>query len=173
MSKSFSCAVKGVLFCMKTERNFRFHLAFAFYVAIAGAVTGLSAAEWIFVLLCIGAVTGAEICNTAVEKLCDTLHPGQLRGIGLVKDMMAGAVLMASASSAVIGGIIFFSAEKLKKAAAFVGSYPFLAVLIAATLPPAAYLVFRSYKNDQKDSSDRRHRTSERRQINPRQRARR
>jgi len=171
MSKSFSCAVRGVLYCMKTERNFRFHLAFAFYVVIAGAVTGLSAAEWLLVLVCIGAVTGAEIVNTAVEKLCDTLHPGQLRGIGLVKDLTAGAVLIAAVSSAMVGGIIFFNAEKFKKAAAFVGSYPFLAVLIAATLPLTAFLVFRRYKNDQEDSNDRRHRTSERRQINPRQRA--
>lgn len=163
MGKSFSFAVKGVLYCMKTERNFRFHLAIAFYVVIAGAITNLSVSEWLLVLVCIGAVTSAEIFNTALEKLCDTLHPENNRGIGLVKDMTAGAVLMVAASSAVIGGIIFFNAEKLRKAAAFAVRYPFPAVLIAATVPLAAFLVFRRYKDDQKDRNDRRHRASERR----------
>jgi diacylglycerol kinase len=163
MKNSFAFAFKGVIACMKTERNFRFHLAFAFYVVIAGIVTRLNETEWILVLVCIGAVTGAEIFNTAIEKLCDTLHPGHHQGVGLVKDMTAGAVLMFAVSSAVIGGIIFFNTDKIMKIADFASTHIVLAVLIAATLPVNAFLVFRRYKNDKKDSYDYDRRASERR----------
>ncbi|SHH92595.1 Diacylglycerol kinase [Sporobacter termitidis DSM 10068] len=163
MKKSFAYAFKGVRTCLKEERNFRFHLAFAGYVVIAGAVTGLTGTEWILVFVCIGAVTGAELFNTAVEKLCDTLHPGRSDGIGRVKDMTAGGVLMAALASAVIGAIIFFNADKMSKLAAFAVLHPILTVLIFATLPPAAFLVFRSYRNDKKNRHDHDRRATERR----------
>ena len=163
MKKSFAFAMKGVLSCMKTERNFRIHLAFTFYVLIGAAVTRLNETEWILVLVCIGAVTGAEIFNTAIEKLCDTLHPDRSSGIGLVKDMTAGGVLMFAMSSAAIGGIIFFNADKLSKMAAFAASHVVLAILIIASLPPAVFLVFRRYGNDKKNHSDHNRRATERR----------
>lgn len=163
MKKSFAFAFKGALSCIKTERNFRIHLACAFYVLIASAVTRLTEIEWVLVLICIGAVTGAEIFNTAIEKLCDTLHPEWNTGIGVVKDMTAGAVLMFAVSSAAIGAIIFFNSEKLERAVAFFTAHPVLAVLIAATVPLAVFLIFRRYGNDNKISHDHNSRTPERR----------
>jgi diacylglycerol kinase len=163
VKKSFADAFRGVLSCVKTERNFRFHLAAAFYVVIAAAVTGLSAAEWALALLCIAAVTGAELFNTAIEKLCDTLQPDWHPGIGRVKDIAAGAVLMFAAVSAVVGGIIFFNTEKLSKIAGFASAHTALAVLILASVPLAGFLIFRRYGNDKKDSHDHNRRPSERR----------
>ena len=163
MKKSFAAAFKGVASCVRTERNFRFHLAVAFYVLVAAAVTKATETEWLLILVCIGAVTGAELFNTATEKLCDAVHPERSAGIGLVKDMAAGGVLMFAVSSAVIGGLIFFNADKLTKAAAFAVSHPALAVLILATVPLILYLVFRRYENDKKDRHDHDSRASERR----------
>lgn len=163
MKKSFLCAFKGALLCIKTERNFRIHLVFAFYVLLASAIAQLSSVEWIIVLICIGSVTGAEIFNTAIEKLCDTLHPEQSAGIGLVKDMTAGAVLMFAVSSAVIGSIIFFSSDKLVATANFVSEHVELSVLIVATVPLALFLVFRRYKYVNKISHDNDSRAPERR----------
>ena len=39
---------------------------------------------------------GGEMANTAIETLADHLHPGQHPEIGVVKDVAAGAVLVAS-----------------------------------------------------------------------------
>jgi undecaprenol kinase len=124
------------------------------YVLLAALITRLSGTEWALVLLCIGAVTGAELLNTAVEKLCDRLHPGQDRQIGLVKDMAAGAVLMFAIVSAAVGSVIFFQNDKITRALDFARAHPVLAVLVAATLPLAGYLVFRRYGNDKKNSYD-------------------
>jgi diacylglycerol kinase len=163
MKQSFIFAFKGALACIKTERNFRIHLAVTFYVLIASIVTRLSETEWVLVLICVGAVTGAEIFNTAIEKLCDTLHPAWNKGIGMVKDMTAGAVLMFAITSAAIGGIIFFSNEKITRMVTFAKDHIVWSVLIAFSLPVAVFLVFRRYKNDNKISHDNDSRTSERR----------
>jgi diacylglycerol kinase (ATP) len=42
-----------------------------------------------------------ELLNTAVEKLCDRLHPGQDEAIGYVKDLGSAAVLMGIALCAI------------------------------------------------------------------------
>lgn len=163
MRRSFLFAFRGVLACVRTERNFRIHLAASFYVLLASALAGLTANEWALVLICIGAVTGAELFNTALEKLCDTLHPGWSTGIGMVKDFTAAAVLMSAMTSAVIGGIIFFNNEKLTRVVSFVKDHVVLSILIVISLPLAVFLVFRRYGNDNKISHDHDSRTSERR----------
>jgi len=124
----------------------RIHLAFAFYILLAAAVTGASRAEWAVVLLCIGAVTSAELINTALEKVCDRFCPEHSADVGLIKDMAAAAVLVFGLVSAVVGGIIFFNAEKVGATIAFFSRYPVFAIVIVATLPVAIYLVFRKYK---------------------------
>ena len=105
MKRSFLFAFRGILACMRAERNFRIHLAASFYVLLASAVARLSAVEWALVLLCIGAVTGAEL-STRRLKSCDTLHPARVRGLN-GEGFTAAAVLMTAAASAVVGGIIF------------------------------------------------------------------
>jgi diacylglycerol kinase len=45
--------------------------------------------------------------NSAIEKFIDLLHPEQHAEIKWVKDVAAGAVLVSSVISAVIGIIIF------------------------------------------------------------------
>ena len=49
----------------------------------------------------------AEMFNTALEKLCDHLHPEEHAAIGLVKDISAGAVLIIAIAAAINGAIIF------------------------------------------------------------------
>ncbi len=40
-------------------------------------------------------VVAVELLNTAIEKLCDQLHPDQHDSIGYVKDLGSAAVLMS------------------------------------------------------------------------------
>lgn len=163
MINSFICAFKGAMSCIRTERNFRIHLAVGFYILLAAAAASLSKMEWIIILLCIGAVLGSEIFNTAIEKLCDALHPNRSALIGLIKDMTAGAVLMFAVSSAIIGGIIFISADKFSALKVFITERTGLAVLIAATIPLVVFLVFRRYEHENKISHDHDSRSSKRR----------
>ncbi len=163
MKKSFEFAFKGLLSCIRTERNFRIHLVVAFYVIIASALTRLTRAEWSAVILCIGAVMGAEIFNTSIEKLCDALHPSRSTLIGLVKDMTAGGVLMFSAASAIVGGIIFIDGEKWPRALSLLMDKPALAVCLVLTVPFMFFFIFRRFKYDNKNSHDHDSRAAERR----------
>ncbi len=45
----------------------------------------------------------AEGVNTAIEKLCDEVHPEQSPGIGEAKDIAAGVVLLAAIGAVMIG----------------------------------------------------------------------
>jgi diacylglycerol kinase (ATP) len=51
-------------------------------------------------------VLAVELLNTAIEKLCDQLHPDQHDSIGYVKDLGSAAVLM----SLLLAGLVWFVA---------------------------------------------------------------
>jgi diacylglycerol kinase len=101
-------ALHGLLFLVQTERNFRIELFFAFTAIVAGFWLRISVFEFCIVLLCIGAVLGAEAFNSAIERLADfhtrEIHPE----IKTIKDIAAGAVVMLSIISLIIGLIIFW-----------------------------------------------------------------
>ena len=50
----------------------------------------------------------AEMMNSALEKLCDYNQPLFNLKIKIIKDVAAGAVLLISIISAIIGDLIFF-----------------------------------------------------------------
>ena len=139
--KSFKYAFHGIFETIRTERNMRVHLCFAFYVIIAGFVTHLSAPEWAAVLICIGLVTALECLNTAVESLCNTVCPEKSEGIRITKDTSAGAVLCAAIVSAIVGGIVFFNGQKVTAALEYFKNHTAAAMVIVLTLIPLAFFV--------------------------------
>jgi diacylglycerol kinase (ATP) len=74
----------------------------------AGWFFEISSVEWMFQWLAIGMVMGLEGVNTAVEKLSDYVQPNTDPRIGRLKDISAGAVLMAAVVACIVGGIIYF-----------------------------------------------------------------
>ncbi len=51
--------------------------------------------------------TASEMMNSALEKLCDHIHPAFHQQIKIVKDVAAGGVLLISLMSAFVGTLIF------------------------------------------------------------------
>jgi diacylglycerol kinase len=148
MIKSFAWALKGIWSCIKSERNMRIHTAVAFYVTAAGLIVKLERAEWLCVLLCFGLVMGLEMVNTAIEDLCDKLHPEHDATIGRVKDIAAGAVLAAAVFSAIAGAVIFINARRITAAAEYLGGHIVVAALLIISLPIAIFYIVRRNKND-------------------------
>lgn len=107
--KSFGYAIKGIASAFRTEKHLQFHLLAAVAVTVLGFWVKLNATEWCIIMICIAMVLVAELFNTAIEKLVDLVSPEYDRIAGLVKDVAAGAVLIASIASAVIGVIIIGS----------------------------------------------------------------
>lgn len=104
---AFINAFNGLRYFFWNERNGKIQTT-AGIVAIGFAIFfKISAAEWIAVLLCIGAVLTLEMMNSALEKLCDLVQPDYHPIIKIVKDVSAGAVLFASAISVITAAIIF------------------------------------------------------------------
>ena len=85
----------------------RMHIIVSVLVCIAGFYFSLSSAEWIVIILCIVLVISFELINTAIEELCNLVHPKQHPIIKKVKDIAAAAVLVAATGSVVAALIIF------------------------------------------------------------------
>jgi diacylglycerol kinase len=107
MLRSFKYAFQGIFYLLKYENNARFHLLAAILVTSCGLYFGIEKGEWVAIILCIFFVFSAEAFNSALEKLCDRLHPERSEVIGRIKDLGAAGVLFAALSSLVVAVVIF------------------------------------------------------------------
>ena len=105
--KSLSFPVEGIVSTFQSEPNFKIHTVAGLLVLLLGIVLPTSTLEWLLLILLIGLVLSAELINTAIEELADTITKKQNQSIKKTKDAMAGAVLVISIASACIGCIIF------------------------------------------------------------------
>jgi undecaprenol kinase/diacylglycerol kinase (ATP) len=76
-------------------------------VVVAGWHFSISVAEWLAIVLCVGAVLVTELINTAIETLVDMVSPEFNVKAGLVKDIAAAAVLIAAIMAVIVALIIF------------------------------------------------------------------
>jgi len=105
--RSFGYAFKGVAYATTSQLNFRIHLVATVLAVITGYLLHISTNEWQWVMLCITVVLVTEIFNTMIETLVDLVSPGFNEKAGRVKDMAAGAVVIAATFAMVTGLIIF------------------------------------------------------------------
>lgn len=105
--KSFGYAWSGIRSVFKSEANIKIHISIAVLVVLFGVLFNISSTEWIAVVLCIGLVLTSEMFNTALETLVDKVSPGKDPLAGKTKDIAAGAVLISTIISVIVGLIIF------------------------------------------------------------------
>lgn len=108
MKKKFSDAFTGLL-KGTGHRSILTQYILAAMAVCAGFVLHLSVLEWVAVIICIGLVITAEILNTCIEKLCDLYSTDYSNRIREIKDLAAGAVLVASLTAFVTAMVILFS----------------------------------------------------------------
>ncbi len=106
--KSFKHAVKGLKTVIKTEKNFRIELFFAFLVILVAWYRDLSEVLWVGLLLIITFILALEIFNSAIERLVDMLAPKTHNFAKEIKDLLAAMVLLVTFFAIAIGLIIFF-----------------------------------------------------------------
>jgi diacylglycerol kinase len=103
---SFQYAFSGWWYVIRTQRNAWIHMVASFLVFIISFWLQLSARDWALVILAVALVWTSEFINTALEAVVDLASP-QHHDLGRVgKDVGAAAVLIAAASSALIGFLI-------------------------------------------------------------------
>ncbi|GEN31069.1 diacylglycerol kinase [Cerasibacillus quisquiliarum] len=106
-SIGFKYAWSGIYFVIKEERNFRIHLFITSLVVFTGIMLKVSRFEWLALLLVIGLVLVAETVNSAIERLIDYVKPDIHPMAKKIKDLAAGAVLIAAIISVFVGLIVF------------------------------------------------------------------
>ncbi len=104
--EAFRCAFSGLWYTLRTQRNMRFHLAIASGVVIAGLWLRLSTDQWALIALTSGLVLVSEMANTVIEKLVDLVCPEYHPLAKIVKDVMAGAVVLAAIIAVIVGLLI-------------------------------------------------------------------
>lgn len=108
--RSFTYALQGIRHAICYETNMRIHVLATIVVIAAGCVKHLSQWQWVAIISSIGLVWVAELFNTCIERLCD-LYVGDTYNpnVKIIKDVAAGAVLVAAIVSIVLALIIFTS----------------------------------------------------------------
>jgi len=103
-------ALAGIRLFILKDRNAKIEIILAAVAILLGWVTRIPAIEWLFVLLCIGLVLSLEMMNSVMERFCDMVTTGFHPKIKVIKDVAAGAVLVAALFSLIIGLVIFIPA---------------------------------------------------------------
>lgn len=100
---SFYDAVRGVVICVVQEPHGRFHALAAILVILVGVLLDASIDDWCWFIVCIAMVMAAETLNTSIERLSNRVSKEHHELIRDAKDLAAGAVLVVSIASAIIG----------------------------------------------------------------------
>lgn len=115
MFSSFKNASRGLRLSLKAERNVRLHVISATLVILFALFLKMSITKICILIIAISNVMVAEFINTSLEFGLDAIfHNRYSRLVGMAKDISAGAVVVASIFSAIIG-ILIFGSEILKQ----------------------------------------------------------
>ena len=105
--ESFKYAFEGIKLTLKNEPNFKIQLFLAVLSIILGFFFKITKTEWLILTTVIFMVLLLELINSSIEALVDMISPERNEKAKIAKDTAAGAVLIASILSLIIGAIIF------------------------------------------------------------------
>jgi len=104
--EAFRFALSGLWYTLCTQRNMRIHLVIAGVVTAVGIWLQLSAERWAIIVLTSALVLISEMTNTVIENLVDLVCPEYHPLARVVKDVMAGAVVLAAAVAVIVGLLV-------------------------------------------------------------------
>ena len=101
--KSFKYAFNGISYVLKTSRNFKIQLIFAFTSLMIGFLLQISTSNYVILVATIMSVLILEILNTSIESIVDLVVKKEFSSLAKIsKDTSAGAVLLASINSCLL-----------------------------------------------------------------------
>ena len=111
---SFKYAFSGIIYVLKTSRNFKIQLIFALISLTIGFLLQISLSNYLILIATIMSVLILEILNTSIESIVDLVVKKEFSSLAKIsKDTSAGAVLLASINSVFVAVFIFFPKIKL------------------------------------------------------------
>lgn len=142
LSQSFKWAFRGIRQCVQTERNLRIHICAAVYVTLFALIGRLDSVRCAVLCVCFALMMGAELMNTAIERLCDRHASGYDGAVRDAKDIAAGAVLVCALFSAAVGAMFFLRASVMDNIYLFLRDKLWLAGLVALSVPVSVAFIF-------------------------------
>ncbi len=105
----FINAASGIAAAFRSESSFYIHVPVGIVVIVAAILLRISTAQTCILFLCVAFVLTAELFNTAIEALAKAVTSEFDPNVQRALDVSAGAVLVASFMSAVVGLAVFGS----------------------------------------------------------------
>ena len=106
--RAFVVAFKGIAFALRHERNMRLHMVSIMLVYGTAYYLGVDRMDYLWLTSAIALVLVTELLNTSIEQLTNLVHPEHHPTAGIVKDLAAGAVLLASLYGIIIAALVFY-----------------------------------------------------------------
>jgi diacylglycerol kinase (ATP) len=104
---SFNNAFEGVIYAIKTQRNIRLHFIATGGVLILSLLLQLTKLEFLILIITIAFVIVTEMINTALEVTVDLITQEYHPLAAIIKNVAAGAVLVAAIIALIVGYLIF------------------------------------------------------------------
>ncbi|MCW1929996.1 MAG: diacylglycerol kinase family protein [Candidatus Kerfeldbacteria bacterium] len=106
LKESTTYAWRGILYVFRNEQNFRIQLIIGLLVVVLGWIFRISKLEAVALIFVITAVLVMEVLNTVLERFIDIVKPRLHSYAGVIKDMMAGAVMLTAIGAIIVGLVI-------------------------------------------------------------------
>ena len=104
---SFKHAYDGVLWAMRTQPNYRIHIAFSTIAVFLSLALNISTQEWVTIILVITMGLVIETLNTGLEATTDAITREWREEIKIAKDVSAAAMLTYAVGALIIASMIF------------------------------------------------------------------
>ena len=105
--KSFRFAMDGIGSFFQREHNAWLHFMATIAVFTLTALVGVTKNELLALVFAVGFVWVAEMFNTCIERMMDFVSEQCHPEIKFIKDLAAGAVLIAALTALIAGAVVF------------------------------------------------------------------
>jgi undecaprenol kinase len=105
--QAFIYAFDGLKYTITHHKSFHIEVLLGIVAIELGVIFSITVTEWLILIVLISNVLAMELMNTAIEATLDYFVKEHHISVKTAKDVAAGAVLLVSIASLVIGSIIF------------------------------------------------------------------
>jgi diacylglycerol kinase (ATP) len=105
--RSFRFALEGIAAFFQSEHNAWLHFMATIAVFTLATLVGVTKTELLALVFAIGFVWVTEMFNTCIERVMDFVSDQRHKEIKFIKDLAAGAVLVAAITALVVGVVVF------------------------------------------------------------------
>ncbi len=104
---SVKTALSGIRWALRSQPNFRVHLALSALALIGGWLFRVTPMEMLIIVFTIVLGLSAEMVNTALEAMTDLITREWRAEAKIAKDVSAGMMLITAVGAVIVAAVIF------------------------------------------------------------------